>query len=299
MTLRRITALIAITLALGFVASCGGTTKAKPRTADETVTWVAQGLANEQPGVIWEAMPPSYQADVTSLVHEFANSMDPEVYNKVFAVAGKIVDVLKNKRDVILASSMFEQAQVDPEKASQNWDNVVGIFDSLVSSDLADLEKLKTADPGDLLSSTGSAMMQHAAAASKMSEDDPYAKEFKAKVAAMQVEVLESTESTATLRITVPDEEPEEMQMVRVEEKWVPKDMADEWSGAIAEARTKIAELGGEEFQQNKMQAMMGLGMVEAMVDQVATIESPEELDQMLQGMMGNLLGGLGQGMGE
>jgi hypothetical protein len=291
-------ALIAVTLACCLAAACGGM-KAKPKSAEETVTWVAHGLSNEQPEVIWQALPASYQQDVTSLVHDFANAMDPEVYSKVFDVARKSVDVLRDKRDIILGSSMFAAAQVEPEEAAQSWDNVVGLVDALVTSDLADLEKMKTMDPGALLATTGATMMQQAAAASKMSDDDPYATEFETKVAAMQVETIASEGDTATIRVTVPDEEPEEIQMVRVEEKWVPKELADNWDAKIAEAREQIAQLSGEEFQQSKMQIMMGLGMAEAMVNQIATIETSEELDQTLQGLVGGLIGQIGATMSE
>jgi len=259
MSYRRVHLLILGTLACCLALSCGGV-KSTPRTADETVTWVAQDLVNERPEVLWEALPPSYQADVTSVVHEFANAVDPEVYGKAFDVVGKTVDVLKTKKDVILGSSMFSMAQVDPDRVAQNWDSVVGLFDAIVSSDLSDLEKVKTMDPGAFMSTTGAAVMKQAAGASRISEDDPYANEFRANLEAMQVETIATEGDTATIRVTVPDEDPEEIQLVRVEERWVPKDLADNWDREIAEARERIAYLSGEEFQQNKMQVMMGPG---------------------------------------
>jgi hypothetical protein len=40
---------------------------------------------------------------------------------------------------------------------------------------------------------------------------------------------------------------------------------------------------------------MMGLGMAEAMIDQVAMAETPEQLEQMMAGLLGPMMGG---GMG-
>ena len=39
---------------------------------------------------------------------------------------------------------------------------------------------------------------------------------------------------------------------------------------------------------------MMMVGMAEAFVDQIGQAQTPEQLDQMLQGIFGGLMGGMG-----
>ena len=50
-----------------------------PSTPDGTVRAVAEGLADRHPEVIWQALPPTYQKDITELTHAFAERMDPTV----------------------------------------------------------------------------------------------------------------------------------------------------------------------------------------------------------------------------
>ena len=73
---------------------CGGddaTAVPEPAaTADDAVERIAQGLADNRPVVLWHALPESYQRDVTALVHETAEKMDAELWNKTFSVVQKL-----------------------------------------------------------------------------------------------------------------------------------------------------------------------------------------------------------------
>ena len=99
----------------------------------------------------------------------------------------------------------------------------------------------------------------------------------------------------ATLRLSAPDEDPEEVDLTRVEGRWVPSDMAADWDKNIAEAKQKLADASDEEIQQSSMQAMMVIGMIDGVLTQLETVETSEQLEQAIQGFLGPFLGG---GMG-
>ena len=48
-------------------------------TPDGAILAVADGLANNDAGVLWDALPVAYQEGVNDLVHDYANAMDPKV----------------------------------------------------------------------------------------------------------------------------------------------------------------------------------------------------------------------------
>jgi hypothetical protein len=107
------------------------------------------------------------------------------------------------------------------------------------------------------------------------------------------VETVAVADDTATLRLTTANEEPEEVEMVRVEGRWIPADLAEEWPEMMANARRQLDEMTPENMESMKTQAMMGLGMAEGLIEQIATIETAEQFDAavgpMLEGLMGSI----------
>ncbi len=282
-----------IAIAVGLACAGGAGAISIPDTPDGTVTAVAQNLADGHPEVVWMALPPSYQQDITDVTHAFAEKMDPELYNKVFSVANKAVTVLTDKKDIILESKMLESAGEERATVENGWDTGMAFLGTLLTSEISDLEKMKTLNYEDFIKGTGTSLMEQAAAMSANNPEDPYANEFQAKFEAMTVVVKDTEGDNATLVISVPDEDPENVQMTKVEGRWIPSDMADDWADGIADAKLKIEEITPETMAQNKMQAMMMLAMAESFIDQVGQVNSAEELDTLIGGMFGGMMGGM------
>ncbi len=266
-----------------------------PDTPDGTVRAVSAALADRHPEVLWQALPPTYQKDITELTHTFAGRMDPAVWNAAFGLGRKTVGILRDKKALFLSSSMLQAAGDDRRRIESGWDSVVSVLDSFFSSDVTRLETLKTIDWERYLSSTGRELMNQAAEVSKARGDDAFDREFAGKLRQTKIELVSRDGNQATVRMTAPDEEPEELQLTRVEGRWVPSEMAVDWDVKVAAAKEKLATITDEELAQGSAQAMVVIGMADAMLTQLATVESAAELDQALQGLLGPLLGGLMQ----
>lgn len=261
-----------------------------PDSPDGTVRAVAQALSEQHPEVIWQALPPTYQKDITEITHTFASRMDPTVWNAAFDLGRKTVRIMRDKKDIILSSSMLENAGDKREDIAGGWDTMVGALDSFFESDITRLETLKAIDWERYLSTTGRELMALAAERSKAAGDDSYQREL-AKLTDTKIEVLSRDGDQATLRLSAPDEEPEEVQLTRVEGRWVPTEMAQDWDQNMAEAKAKLASLTDEEIQQGSMQAMMVIGMVDGMLTQLESVQTAEELEAAIEGALGPMLG--------
>lgn len=283
-------------LALAIVAACGGqviaTADQIPSSPDGAVRFVAEKVADGHPEVLWEALPQTYRQNINELTHLFATKIDREVWDKGFGVLRKTTVVLQDKKDLFLGSQMFAMAQDKQDEIAANWDTAALVLSTLANSDLGNLQSLETVDWGQFMTTTGAKLMQVAKEASASTEENAFENDFLAKVKGMNIEVLENANGTAKLRITAPDEEPEEVQLTQVEGRWVPSDMAEDWDKKVAETRTKLEEITPETIAQQKTQIMMMVGMADAFVDQVAQAKTSEELDQILQGLLGGLMGG-------
>lgn len=265
-----------------------------PETPDGTILAVATALADGQPRALWDAMPASYQSDVTGLIGEFAEKMDEDLYNKSADVTRKAVNLLKTKKDLFLqmqggpVGGMF--MMTDKQVLTDNWDGLTDLLDTLASSEVSTLQGLKGVDVGTFLGGTGAQVMSKTQAL--MKAVNPADANELDKLRELEVEVLESTDDTATVRVTSGDET-DEMTLTRVDGRWVPDDMAEQWDAQIAEARQNLADMVDDpDFEQNKAQTMTMLENVDAALDQLGQAETVEQLQQGIGGLMQVLMSG-------
>lgn len=283
----------------------GGKATSIPDSPEGTVKAVASSLANNQPRAVWDAMPGKWQTDVNSLVSEFAGKMDAEVYDTTFATVGKLSDTLKEKKALIL------QALEDPQISGNmpitkadleaRYDTLVSFLGTIARSDASTVNGLKSLDIGKFLGNTGATLMADMDKLAELAPDPDAAEMIQTKkdLANVQVEVVSSSADAATVKITTGDKVEQE-EMVKVEGKWVPKEMADEWDAKIAEAKANLAEMTGQEMAQNKPQVMQLLKSIDTRLTTVSKASTPDELKQAVMGMVGAVMGQMmgGGGMG-
>jgi len=70
-----------------------------PQTADKALRAVLYGLHEHRPDALWDALPASYQQDVSDLVHLFAARMHPQAWTWFLQIARKGAIVLRLPRD--------------------------------------------------------------------------------------------------------------------------------------------------------------------------------------------------------
>src|SRR5262249_31747576 len=150
--------------------------------------------------------------------------MDPEIWNNGVAAARKLARVLKEKQQFLRPR---EQAAA-LERPATDWGQVADVLETLLASDLADLEKLKKADAGKLLADTGGQLLAQARAFSKLGPRDFFGQNLD-QLANLRVTPVQSSADKATLKFEAPDQDPALYEFVRVEGKWIPKNLAENW----------------------------------------------------------------------
>ena len=285
--------------ALALLGCSGGAVDrgAPPATAEETVKWVADGLAANDPTVVWDALPASYQADVSSILHEFAGKVDPGVWNQSVGVLQQFSGVLRDKKEYWLNSSVLPEEIKDPEVAA-NWDAMVGFMDTLFGSELADVEALKSLDLRQFLAGTGNRLMEQGNSLTALSPDAQEDVGWN-KLSQLTATKLQEEDGIVTVKVEVPDETPREMPFIRLEERWVPKEMADDWPTDMAELRETVARMDPAASGQSTTQIKMFLSMLEGFLGQIDAAGSQEEFDRTLtEGGAPLLFGAMMMGQG-
>jgi hypothetical protein len=290
-----------------------------PDGADSVVLIPVKLLEDEDPKLLWEMLPPSYQTDVTNLIHDFVNNMDQQIWDKLFELLQQAGLLLNEKQDLITA--MIEESLggsgASPEEMQQSLEMMGEMLKTLVESDLGKHAKAKSMDPGKFLDETGKELFKLIAETSKLEEGDPWNTEIKAKLKDIKVEVISQEGDTATISVSGMPDLPDideltaqlpgfddselpglsmlkngEQEVVKVEGKWIPKAMADGWketiTGASEMINTDLKDLLGPE---EKKQIMTIMNAVQVGMTGATKAKTQEELQMaMMQAVMGALM---------
>lgn len=238
------------------VTAAAGTAEA---AFQETLVAFQKGRIDEA----FEFLPESYQADVESIVHLFAEKMDPELWAKSFELLTKVANVMKTNKSLILNLDILKQQSARLESIKPHWDGIAsGIYD-VATSEVADVENLKRCDVKRLLGS-----------ASNLLNGMPLP-----QFGDVSVTTTKSDSESATLSYRESkDGELKEVEFVKVQGKWIPKSLASGWSAGIDGIKTKLAGMPAL-LSSVKSQVMQQFTVVGTTLDKMQQAKTAEELN--------------------
>ena len=278
---------LSITLAalLLVFAGCGGQNSPEPAaTADAAFNDLAESIGQNDPAGAWHFLPESYQLDANSLLHGFAAKMDPDLWEAGTGAYKRVEEVLRTKKELLLENPMLAQVGLE-----DSYDSIVTVIGILGKSDLMDLNKLKSADLGHILSTTGKELMQVVVETDfegslPMTVVDPG--EIQSEFTNMEASLISEDGDTAMVRINEEGEQGQEVPFVRVEGKWIPGEMRDDWPGMMEQAQKFLGQIG-EIPAEDKAQIMMGISTVNSILDQMLAAKTAEEMNAVVSGALG------------
>ena len=283
------------------LTSCGK--KAEEDTAvtiggapDAAIQALVAELANGNGGILWQAMPATYQADVSDLLHLAGSRVDSELYDQGFATLARLAEVIDLQEAFILDSS-FTQGRVVGEMAQLEavLPAMIGLVETITSSELASTTGLLNFNGQGFFDTTVSKLTQYVDILGQLTGEESMLSDYMNAV----VSLVAADDVQATLLMTLPGQEPFEQVFTRVEQRWVPSEMASRWVAEIAEAKAKFAATSMEDVAAQKPQIMAVLTMIDGVLTQIAVAETQEQFDQSLKGAMMPLMGlmMIGQGL--
>jgi hypothetical protein len=245
-------------------------------------------------GVMWDALPTSYQKDVTELVHTFAKHMDDELFQGGATILQKTVRLLQERKDFILENPALAAAPDQAQRVATHWDRVVDLLATIVNSELTDLEKLKTLEMEAFFDGTVRTLGKKMAAVSEaLEEEDVNLDGFPGVPVAEisefnldQISVVDIEGDTATLRVENKDGKVTDVKLVRVDGKWLPKELVDNWAEKVQEAKTALAVAMKPNLEQAKAAVLPAMGQVENVLDQLLAAATPEAFNAQIMQLM-------------
>lgn len=257
---------------------------------------------------LWDGLPDSYQADVNEVVQTFGQNMDTEIWNSGRRVLGKLVKVLQGKKELILGYPALQQPGMDLAVVDKNWDAVVGLLDAIFQSDLTDLEKLKAFDGTAFMDGSGQVIIDQIMVLAAAMQEDVDAEgpdlpmEFPGLEASafmdfadVQVSTISRDGDTAVVRLTRATGEVEDEEAVRVEGKWLPKEMVDQWAEGVESSKQFLTMVMPEQLKEARPMLLSPLSpvrIVEGVLDQLLAAEDQAAFNEVIDGIM-EMAGGM------
>ena len=133
-----------------------------PTTAVETVRYAAEGLAlDEDPGILWDLLPPSYQKDLHDWCWQLAAELPEGAYDKFFLAVRKVGGLFKSKSELLANISFVKMAAKVVGSLSEDdliaLLNAIGDLHILIGkSEIASIDKLRKVDLSRFCHTTGS-----------------------------------------------------------------------------------------------------------------------------------------------
>jgi hypothetical protein len=286
-----------------------------PSTPDGTIKYVINGIADNEPEVLWKVLPASHQK---TLNEEFkktlGNVVDSEVHEAVFGVLKKAVGLLKSKKEIILSAvpSVGPGGPDGPggppgmggppnelQEVLENYDGIVEVLEIVVNGKLSDPAWIKNPDLGELLKADGGKLMSSPifdklldmALASQRELGPKSAAELRSALKNVKVMVVSQTETTSTLKLVSEDLMPNdtespEFKMVKVGDRWLPEAVAENLEQMISQLKevTSVGFLTDQGL--NKRQKTAVLRFLKALDGVLDAMDKAKNADELMAAAM-------------
>ncbi len=210
-----------------------------PKDPEGFVQDVLAKLGGGDLGAVWQALPPTYREDLSEIVHLFGRKMDPEVWAEMTGPLRRLPDILERHEHWGLESLTRVPPGPAGERTRKAYREGVGVLKEVANSGVFDLDGLRTFDLGRYMMRTAPKLMQQALALSS-STPGPYLRNQLKDIGSAKVKMISRDGDTALVDVAIPGEAPQQVQLVRVEGRWLPQKVADWWKMHIPRAKESL-----------------------------------------------------------
>ena len=270
-----------------FFTACGAgissTTVTLPDEPSAAMQTIADEVVAGNYSILWHALPISYQTDINAIARFAGSKVDSEIYDKSFGLVGRFAEVANKQKSFILNTSLGgEQPAEQIAEIEAAWSSIIGFVQTIVTSSISSSAGLRAFDGQVFSEQTLPALFKYSNDIAVISnEENPFGSlEFGS------LKTLENTDTTAVLEITFTKGGVETKGLTKIENRWVPTEIAINWSTEMAAAKKQLEAISYEEIAKNKTQLMGMITMLDGILTQLNTAETQEQFDQALQGAM-------------
>ena len=237
----------------------------------ETIETAFKAVQSKNLVPILGLFPASYVKDIDGVVHAFADAMDRELFDTIVDLVDKTVKVAVVQKEGLAAMVTgmgFPVKPEDIEKAIDVTDEIWGLLKEMGLTRLANLKVFSLDKFGnENLPKLADRIWAFADSTQRAQVDMALAMLSGATIEVGDAAMDEKWGEVYRVSIGIAGDT-EEGKMVKVDGKWVPIEMAEEWDEGMKEAHKGIREMK-EELAKSKDEVMAQLAQFEDVIDRV------------------------------
>ena len=266
-------------IALFFTACGAGISSTKVTIPDEpsaAMRTIADEVIAGNYSILWHAMPTSYQNDINAIAQLAGSKVDPEIYDKSFGLVGRFAEVADRQKLFILNTSLGgEQPAEQIAEIEAAWPSIIGFVQTIVTSSISSSAGLRSFDGQVFSSRTLPALIKYSNDLAAISnQENPFGSlEFD------RLKTVENADTTAVVEITFTKGGVGTKGLTKIENRWVPTEIATNWSTEMAAAKKQLEAISFEEIAKNKPQLMGMITMLDGILTQLNYAKTQEQFD--------------------
>lgn len=266
-------------------------------TPEGVVEQVSKALADGKYQVLWEMLPESHQKDLQGVLLEFTNRMDPALYDHIVAIVEFTTRMVEKQKERLLKHPVVLEFGIESEKLSTAMDGGIVIGKALLDSELYSLAELQGVDIPTFLATTGpkivSALPALAAAipAEQAAMLGPVEQAFgiAGSLKSVKATRVSGDDNATVIRVEVEGQDPTEVEFVKVEGKWIPKQLQESWPTILDQFRQMIAMVPDKTNKEAVAKVIGYMPLVWGSIQNLNNMETDEKFNKQLNIVVGLL----------
>ncbi len=252
-------------------------------SAQEFIDIVIRELKNDNPIVIWDALPASKQKEVEGIVKLASTRIEQKTLNLIKKFRGELLTTLKNKKQFILNSKTLPMQPDQKLILTKSYDSIVSMAEATIPIEWMDVSYLQNSDVRDMLSGYVGNLASKANALQKSLPDDgPYKAMVIPKPDSASAESLSS--NSANMTFVLPGGKGSPVKYVLSEGRWLPERMVSDWDQAMAQAKGVLESANPKQIHTQVGSALL---FANGLLGSISTAETQEEFDERIVELMG------------
>ncbi|ELP32064.1 SHD1 domain-containing protein [Rhodopirellula baltica] len=246
-------------------------------TIEQTLKALTEFSKTVEPGGAWELMPASFRRDANEVVSLFATSVDDQTWNDAVGVIEKLHRLLDEKSEFIINSGFQQNPEQKPAIASV-LKSVTPLIREVLDSDLCDQAAMKGFDGNRFFQSQYPQLKRRVLEVMRVAEETgtPQFRQYNQK---FFYTVISVEGDTATVKMSGLKEDKEQT-FRRIDDRWLPADLIDEWPAQTAKVRAILESLQTPEGKQSIAKVRQLIAMASAMLDPLLNSNTQAEFDK-------------------
>lgn len=260
-------------------------------TAQEFMDIIVRELKNENPIVLWDALPASKQDQVQEVVKLANTKIEQRTLNLIKKFRTDLLSVLRSKKQFVLNSQVLPIPPDQRPVLTGSYDSIVGLIEATIPVEWMDSTYLQKTPIRDVLASYTGRLSRKGKELEKSLPSELKAMASQASITA-NAETISSTEANVTFAAPgVPGAPGTPNKFILSEGRWLPQDLISNWDQSMAQATQVLEAANSKELH---MAVGQGLLFANGLLGTISTAESQEEFDESIGQLMGmaQMMGG-------